>query len=105
MSPGEVPVRSTLVTNAQEKDKARRARSLRITGIIGLLAAVLFLFAAGWIPAAFLVILSVGNLLSASPVSSTGVAPNWMRALIIVGGVGFVVSIVVTTIGLVMAQG
>lgn len=86
------------MANAQEKDRTRRARSLRITGIIGLLAAVLFYFAAGWIPALALVILSAGNLLSAGPVASTGVAPVWARALIIVGGVGFVVSIIVTTI-------
>ncbi len=93
------------VANAQQNDKARRARSLRITGVIGLLAAVLFLFAAGWVPAAFLVVLSAGNLLSAGPVAATGVAPNWARALIIVGGVGFVVAIIVTTISLMNLSG
>jgi len=93
------------VANAQQKDRARRARSLLITGVIGLLAAVLFYFAAGWIPAASLVVLSAGNLLSARPVASTGVAPVWARALIIVGGVGFVVSIIVTTITLMNASG
>lgn len=92
------------MTNAQQHDRAKRARSLRITGVIGLLAAVLFYFAAGWIPAAFLVVLSGGNLLSAAPVAATGVAPNWARALIIVGGVGFVVSIIVTTVMLMNAS-
>jgi hypothetical protein len=76
------------VANAQQNDKVRRARTLRITGVVGVAAALLFFFAAGWIPAAFLVLLSAGNLLSAGPVASTGVAPNWARALIIVGGRG-----------------
>lgn len=93
------------MANAQQNDRARRARSLRITGVIGLLAAVLFFFAAGWVPAAALVVLSVGNLLAAGPVSATGIAPNWARALIIVGGVGFVVAIIVTTIQLMNATG
>ena len=59
------------MTNAQQSDRAKRARSLRITGVIGLLAAVLFYFAAGWIPAAALVVLSGGNLLSAGPVAAS----------------------------------
>lgn len=93
------------MANAQQNDRARRARSLRITAAVGLAAAVLFFFSAGWIPALALVVLSVGNLVSAGPVASTGVAPNWARALIIVGGAGFVVAIVITTIQLVMASG
>ncbi|TCK20002.1 hypothetical protein [Pseudonocardia endophytica] len=92
------------MANADATDRARRARSLRITGVIGLLAAVLFFFAAGWIPAVALVVLSAGNLLAAGPVASTGVAPDWARALIIIGGVGFVVSIIVTTIMLMNAS-
>ncbi|MDQ4119298.1 MAG: hypothetical protein M3235_20410 [Actinomycetota bacterium] len=93
------------MANAQQNDRARRARSLRIAGVVGLLAAVLFLVAAGWVPAVALVVLAAGNLLSAGHVAATGVAPDWARAVIIIGGVGFVVSIVVTTIMLVNAGG
>ena len=86
------------MTDAGPDERARRARTLRITGAIGLVAAVLFLITSGVLAGVTLAVLGTGNLLAAKPVSETGRVPTPVRIMIIVGGVGFVVVMLGSTI-------
>ncbi|RZT88804.1 hypothetical protein EV383_5753 [Pseudonocardia sediminis] len=72
----------------------KRARRLRLTGIVVLLAAAALIVSANFLGGLLVALLGVGNMLAAGSVATTGTVPASTRALIVVGGAGFVVVMV-----------
>lgn len=92
------------VTDTRPVEWKKRARTLRVTGVLGLLAAVLLLITANFLPGLMLGVLGVGNLLAAKPVATTGQVPTPVRITIVVGGAGFVIAMLAGTV-LALLQG
>ncbi|MDN5915875.1 MAG: hypothetical protein L0I76_12305 [Pseudonocardia sp.] len=86
------------MTETRPVEWNKRARTLRLTGVIGLVAAVLLVVTANYLAGLMLGVLGVGNLLAAGPVAATGKVPTPIRIVIIVGGAGFVVAMLAGTI-------
>jgi hypothetical protein len=78
------------VADADQLNWAKRARTHRFSGVIGLCLAVASVFLFGLVPALCMAVLGMSNLTAAAAVEQSGEVPRGLRIAMIVSGVGFV---------------
>ena len=69
----------------------KRARRLRLAGIVVLVAAAVLIITANVLGGLLVGVLGVGNMIAAKEFAATGEIPRQAQVLVLVGGTGFVV--------------
>ena len=77
------------MADAEQGKWAKRARTHRFSGVIGLCLAVASVFLFGLPPALFMAVLGMSNLTAAATVEQTGEVPHGLKYRVIVSGIGF----------------